>query len=97
MIIGRICGYIFICLMIMVLGAEGLRVLEGRTSGWITVPEIFELFSSDQIGQLGEKMEQSYLSGFWQDILTPLLNIPAVLIFLFFGLALIIMSRNRLY
>ena len=97
MIIGRICGYIFICLMMMVLGAEGLRFLEGRASGWITVPEIFELFSSDQIGQLNEKMERSYLSGFWQDILTPLLNIPAALIFLFFGLALIIMSRSRLY
>ena len=97
MIIGRICGYIFMCLMLMVLGAEGLRVLEGRASSWITVPEIFELFSSDQIGQLGEKMEKSYLSGFWQEILTPLLNIPAAFIFLFFGLALIIMSRNRLY
>ena len=42
MIIGRVLGYFSLCLMIMVLGAEGLRFLEGGHTGLWALSDVIE-------------------------------------------------------
>ncbi|MCC3861491.1 hypothetical protein [Pseudemcibacter aquimaris] len=87
MIIGRLIGYISLCLMFMVMGAEGLRLLEGNSEGWIS------LFDVVQISGIVH-LESETSSGAWHDLLNSLLRLPAIFTLLFFGLLFPFMFRK---
>lgn len=87
MIITKILGYIFICLMIMVFGAEGLRILEQCGEGWITIAQVIDFISSDLPAVNSE-------DGVEKSVFLAPLNFSAFFTFLAVGCILLFISRN---
>ena len=81
MIIGRLVGYFFLCMMIMVSGAEGLRFLEGKNDGWITISVIMDFIDS---------------KANWLQILDPLRNLPVIFTFMVVAILMFYISRDRI-
>ena len=95
MIIGRLLAYIFLCLMIMVLGAEGLKLLEGNGGGWIPVSQVIDFISSTDLSRLVSGINDNGESSIGNNILVPLLDFSAFLGFMFLSGMLFFLSRNR--
>jgi len=87
MIIGKLSGYICFCLMIMVFGAEGLRILEQNSEGWITIGQVIDFVTSVLTDLHSE-------NGTEQGVFFPLLNFSAFFTFMIFGCILLFISRN---
>ncbi|MBT5072581.1 MAG: hypothetical protein HOJ34_10000 [Kordiimonadaceae bacterium] len=87
MIIGKLLGYIFICLMIMVFGAEGLRILEQNSEGWITLGQVIDFVSS----ALPDLQSDN---GADQGVFLTLANFSAFFTFMILGCILLFISRN---
>lgn len=90
MIIGRIIGYISLCLMFMTLGAEALRFIEQNSEGWITLSEVFSFAGI-------VTRESGFSDNVWTDLLYSLLRLPAIFVFLFIGLLFPFMFRKTFY
>lgn len=88
MIIGRVLGYLSLCFMIMVLGAEGLRFLESGYVSLLSVADVFEFASNKQI-------ESARVNEEWALYLSSLLNFSAFFCFLIIGLMLAFVFRKR--
>ena len=82
MIIVRLVAYIFLCLSVMILGAEGLRFLEGDNEGWLNLAQVINFLNSSWIN-----LEQSMLA--------PLANLAAFFTFMGVFIVLILVSRRR--
>lgn len=87
MIVSRIGAYLLLCLMIMVIGAEGLRLLEGESVGWLSFSHIIDFIFSN----ITEKNDVTESSNY----LALILNFPAIFAFMIASILLFIMSRNR--
>ncbi|MDG1707524.1 MAG: hypothetical protein P8H03_02120 [Emcibacteraceae bacterium] len=87
MIIGRMIGYISLCLMITVSGAELLRFLEGSHDHWISLYEIIHFSWNGEI----ESVNDGSVIG---DLTFSILRIPALFSLLFIGLLLPFMFRK---
>jgi len=95
MLIGRFLAYLFFILMIMVLGAEGLRYLQGNEQGWITLSQLIEF-----VFDLETVAERSVNDGngsqlMWNNILIPISRFSAAAIFFVVGSLLFIVFRKR--
>lgn len=82
MIIVRLIAYIFLCLVVIVLGAEGLRFLEGDNEGWISVSQVIVFINSNWFN-----MERS--------VLAPVSNLAALFTFMGTFFVLFLVSRRR--
>jgi hypothetical protein len=91
MIIGRLFGYIFLFLMLIVLGAEVLRFLEGGHDRWISIAQIIDSFGI----VTGTTSEEEGIAGIWQNLLAPMLDFPAFFSFMIVAGILFFMTRNR--
>lgn len=89
MIISRIGAYLFLCLMIMVIGVEGLRMLEGESAGWVSLSLVIDFMFST----MTEKIDVTESEG----ILATILNFPAIYAFMIGSFLLFIISRKRKY
>ena len=78
MIIGRVFGYLSLSLMIIVLGAEGLRFLEGGQSGLLSISDVIDFFQETEIES--EKSEDEL-----GQYLSPIFNFSAFFSFLLIG------------
>ena len=87
MIIGRMIGYVSLCLMIIVSGAELLRFLEGSHDNWISLYEIINFSWNGEI----ESVKDGSVMG---ELTFSFLRIPALFCFLFIGLLLPFMFRK---
>ncbi|MDG1997494.1 MAG: hypothetical protein P8J14_13430 [Emcibacteraceae bacterium] len=87
MIIGRMIGYVSLCLMVMVLGAELLRFLEGSHDNWISLYEIIHFSWNGEI----ESVKNGSVIG---DLTFSIIQIPALFCLLFIGLLLPFMFRK---
>jgi len=92
MIFKRLLAYIFLCLAIMVLGVEGLRLLEGGDSTWITVAQMYDLIPL--IENLDFENKSSSTKGALENIFEIVLNIPAFFACMFPSVILFILSRS---
>ena len=88
MIIGSVLGYFSLCLMIMVLGVEGLRFLEGGHTGLLTLSDVIEFIQYENIESENIK-DQEYVN------LSLILNFSAFYCFLIIGITLAFMFRKR--
>ncbi|MBL4603563.1 MAG: hypothetical protein JKY84_12515 [Emcibacteraceae bacterium] len=95
MIIGRLLAYIFLCLMIMVLGAEGLKLLEGNNGGWIPVSQVIDFISSTDLSRLVSRINDNGESSIGKNILVFLLSSSAFLGLMFLSGILFFLSRNK--
>ena len=91
MIFKRLLAYIFLCLAIMILGAEGLRLLEGGESTWITVEKMFDLMPL--IENLDFENKSSSTKGGLKNISEIILNFPAFFACMLPSVILFILSR----
>ncbi len=96
MIIGRIFAFISFSLMIMVLGAEGLRFLQKNDEGWITVSQIFEFVFAVKMNASGQFTVNNDASSPWVEALNWASDFPAFLLFLISTCLLAFIFRNRL-
>lgn len=87
MIVSRIGAYLFLCLMIMVIGVEGLRLLEGEDVGWVSISQVIDFIFLN----ITKKIDITESDKF----LTSILNFPAIFAFMIASILLFIMSRNR--
>lgn len=89
MIIGRFLGYLSLCLMIMVFGAEGLRFLEGGSEGLLSLFDVLEF-------ALNKEIESEEMEGHWTFYLSPFLSFSAFFSLLITGLVLTFLFRKRI-
>jgi Ni,Fe-hydrogenase I cytochrome b subunit len=75
MIIGRVLGYFSLCLMIMVLVAEGLPFFEGGHTGLLALSDVIEFIQYEKIESENIK-DQEYV------ILSLILNFFRILLLL---------------
>ena len=93
MIVGRLLAYMFLCLAIMVLGAEGLRLLEGGDGDWITVTQMVDLIPFGETA--GIEGEGANAGDGWENILEPLLHFSAFFATMILSGILFFLSRSR--
>ncbi len=85
MIFGRLFAYFLLSLVIMLLGAEGLRVLEGNDTGWISMAQVMEFaFTS------GENSDRAQ-----HNLLSPILEFPAFISLLAASMLLFFVSGRK--
>ena len=82
MIIGRLLGYFFLSLMMVVVGAEGLRIIEGKNEEWIAISVILDFFDSNSV---------------WQKMFDPIGNLPAIFTFIAIAIMMFYVSRDRIH
>lgn len=87
MIVSRIGAYLFLCLMIMVIGVEELRLLEGEDVGWVSISQVIDFIFSN----ITEKNDVTESSNY----LALILNFPAIFAFMITSILLFFISRNR--
>ncbi|MDA9770353.1 hypothetical protein N9D02_04870 [Emcibacteraceae bacterium] len=88
MIIGRVLGYLSLCLLMMVFGAEGLRYLEGGQRNLLLVSDILDFIQNHQIeSDKGDKT--------WAEYLSPVIGFEAIFFFLYIWVMLTILFRKR--
>lgn len=95
MIVGRFLAYIFLCLTILVLGAEGLRLLEGGGGEWITVAQMVDLIPFGEAAGIESEAEGANVGDGWENILEQLLNFSAFFASMILSGILFFMSRSR--
>mgnify|MGYP003624462302 CR=1 FL=1 len=95
MIVGRLLAYIFLCLAIMVLGAEGLRLLEGGDGEWITVGQVVDLIPLAETAGIESEAEGANVKRSWEIILEPLSNFSALFASMILSGILFFLSRSR--
>ena len=88
MIVGRVLGYLSLCLLMMVFGAEGLRYLEGGQRNLLLVSDILDFIQNHQIES--DKEER-----FWVEYLSPVIGFEAIFFFLYIWVMLTILFRKR--
>ena len=87
MIIGRVLGYLSLCLLMMVFGAEGLRYLEGGQRNLLLVSDILDFIQNHQIeSDKGDKT--------WAEYLSPVIGFEAIFFFLYIWVMLTILFRK---
>lgn len=88
MIIGRVLGYLSLCLLMMVFGAEGLRYLEDGQPNLLLVSDILDFIQNHQIESVKEER-------FWEEYLSPVIRFEAIFFFLYIWVMLTILFRKR--
>lgn len=95
MIIGRLIGYLCLAVALLVLGADLLRMLEIRQVEMLSVGELWGLLSEGTLMTLEDQVTSSRFPGVWQDVLMPLLAIPASIFFIVAGSLMLFGFRRR--
>ena len=87
--LSRMLASIFLCLTVMILGAEMLKFLEGSEQGWISISQIINFGGGlEQVN--GETIDSPDR---WQNFLSFFLNFPAVVVFM--GISVLLFFKNR--
>lgn len=94
MIVGRLLAYMFLCLTIMVFGAEGLRLLEGGGGEWITVAQMVDLMPFGETAGIEQNAEGGNVGG-GENIYEPVLNFSAFFATMILSGILFFLSRSR--
>lgn len=89
MIFGRVLGYLSLCLLLMVSGAEGLRLLEGGRLDLILVSDIVDFIQN-------QKLESDNVDIKLEKYLSPVLGFEAFYFFLYIWVMLTILFRKRI-
>lgn len=88
MIIGRVLGYMSLCFLLLITGAEGLRLLEGGHSDLLLVSDVINFIQNQKIESGNEDM-------IWLEYLSPVLEFEAFFFFLYIWIMLTILFRKR--
>ena len=91
MFVGRFLAYIFLCLSFLVLGTEGLRLLEGDADGWISIAQMINLIPFEDAIRIGTVAQ----GDIGEKIIEPLLHFSALFACLILSSVLFFLSRPR--
>ncbi|MFC7048852.1 hypothetical protein [Emcibacter nanhaiensis] len=80
---------------LLVLGADFLRMLEIRQVGLLTVGELWGLLSGNSLMAMEDGISSGRFPGIWQDVMLPLLAIPAAIFFIVVGALMLFGFRRR--
>ena len=96
MIIGRLFGYVCLMCMMITLGAEGLRLLEGNEDVFISIIDVFNIFEFNDVKSVNNGIETTRIPKLWQSAADYIVNFPELLAFFIAGILSIFISRDKM-